>query len=297
MSEEFDKNFTPRIPGARMIKNPMEEKPIELVVPIETYQVPPSTDAELIQDEQRLDFLMGVPDTKALMSLKQMPNQESIEKLLGANSPILTDMARNMESSMRQLGELWKTMAFQWETTAMRMRLLGIDGVSVEDFDYDPGNLIPSHMPGEDPEQPSTFKKMERARFHMDSFQYMVVPNSIANITQTMRRMIFLQLWRDKSFPLSPWTLAEQLDIPNFGPSPAGTKNEVERWKEWLRFVAKTQAEIAQEMQQMQQQNNPLALIQQMLGGGQEGRPPTGQQPPHFESKNGGQRQVVSESK
>lgn len=287
MSEEFDKNFTPRIPGGRIVKPPMTDKPVELVVPLETYNVSPNVDREIEADEKRLDFLMGVSDIDALMKLKQLPQSDSLDKLLGASSSIIVDLARNMEASIRELGEMWKAMAFQYCTTGERFRLLGEDGITMEDFDFDPGNMIPSHLPGEDPAKPSRASKIERARLHIDTFRFNVVPNSLTQITNITRKMLMMQLWRDKSFPMDPWTFAESMEIPGLGPPPLNAPNMIERWKAWMQMYT-------QEMAELQQGMLPdVGGLAEGNGSG-PGRKPSGQTAPHFETHSG--RQTIAES-
>lgn len=283
MSDEFSNNFTPRIPGGRIVKPPMVDHPVESVLPVNFYDVPANCDQEIEADEKRLDFLLGVSEIDALMQLKQMPQSDSLDKLIGASTSIIVDIARNMESSIRQLGELWKAMAMEFCTTRERYQLLGEDGLTIEDFDFNPGNMIPAHMDGEDPTKPSRFSPTERARMHLDSFRFNVVPNSFTQITAITKKLMYIQLYRDKSFPMSPWDLAEQLEIPNFGPSPKDTKNMVERWMAWMEMQAEIQKAM---MPQEGGPENPGAL-------GATGRPPTAQAPAHIRQRTDGSSTIV----
>lgn len=284
MSDEFANNFSPRIPGGRIVKPPMVDRPVESVLPVNFYDVPANCDAEIQADEKRLDFLLGISEIDALMQLKQMPQSDSLDKLIGASTALIIDIARNMESAICQLGELWKAMAMEFCTTRERFQLLGEDGLTMEDFDFDPGNMIPSHLDGEDPTKPSRATQSERARQHLDSFRFNIVPNSYTQISAVTRKMMALQLYRDKSFPMSPWDLAETLEINNFGPPPAGCKNMMDRWKAWMEI----QAEIQQAMQPQEEGDNPGAL-------GASGRPPSGNAPPRFKQRTDG-TQTVTES-
>ena len=269
MSEEFDKNFTPRIPGGRIVKPPslMSDRPVESVLPQEFYTVSPNADAEIMADEERLDFLMGIPAVKELMKLQQMPQSDSLDKILGASNAIIVDLARNMEASLRELGEMWKGMAFQFCTTHERLQLLGENGLTMEDFDFDPGNMIPAHLPGEDPTKASRASRTERARHHLDSFRFNVVPNSLAQISAITRKLLFTQMWRDKTFPLDPWTYAEIMEVGNFGVPPPEAKNVVEKWLAWQKVI-------------MQLQGQAEDLVAK-----REGRPPSGQAPPAVKAR------------
>lgn len=276
MSDQFDEKFTPRIPGGRIVKPPMVDKPVEAVVPWQAYEVPVNVDMEIKADEDRLDFLLGVSQMDALFKLKQMPQSDSLDKILGASTSILVDLARNMESSITELGEMWKVLAMQYATVQERIHLLGEDGTTIEDFDFDPGNMIPSHLPGEDPTKPSRANKFERARFHVDSFRFNVIPNSLTQITAITRKMLSMQLWRDKTFPMDVWTFAEIMEIPNIGPMPPGAKNMIERWEIWMKQYAETMQSLMPE--------DPANGTGQMLDSHPgPGRKPSGASPPHFE--------------
>ena len=284
MSDQFDKNFTPRIPGGRIVKPPMVDKPVETVLPWQTYQVNPNVDAEIMADEKRLDFLMGLSEVDQLMKLKQLPQSESLDKLIGASTALIVDIARNMESSLSDFGEMWKVMAMQYCTVQERYRMLGEDGLTMEDFDFDPGNMIPSHLPGEDPSKDSRATKFERARAHVDTFQFNVIPNSLTQITNITRKMLYLQMWRDKTVPMDIWTFAEVMEIPNVGPQPQGTKNMIERWKVWMQEYAETMQQVMG--MGMEGEGQPAF-------GERPGRKPTGQVPPHL--SHGGR--TIAESK
>jgi hypothetical protein len=165
-------------------------------------------------------------------------------------------------------------------TTRERYQLLGDDGITMEDFDFNPGNMIPSHMDGEDPTKPSRFSPTERARMHLDSFRFNVVPNSLTQISAVTKKLMYIQLYRDKTFPMSPWDLAEQLEVPNFGPPPPDTKDMMDRWKAWMQI----QAELQQAM--TPQEDNPGAL-------GATGRPPTAQVPAHIKQRADGSSTIA----
>ena len=274
MAETFDEKFTPRIPGGRIVKYPMVDKPIESVLPVNFYDVGPNVDAEIMQDEKRLDFLMGVSEIDNILNLKQIPQSDSLDKLIGAASALRIDQARNMEGSLRQLGELFKALAFQYYTTRERFQLLGEDGITVQDFDFDPGNMIPSHLPGEDVTKESRATKSERARAHIDTFRFNVIPNSLTQITAITRKMLYMQIWRDKTFPMDPWTFAEEMELSNLGPPPTGAGNMIEKWQSWMKTYTDSMKEI------MQGQVTDMGNI---MGGNREGRPPSGHAPPHFE--------------
>jgi len=159
--------------------------------------------------------------------------------------------------------------------TPRKVQVLGKDGFTEEDYDYEPGNMIPSHMPGENRDLASPTPLLQRARWHMSNFIFHVTPNSSHQITQMSKKMLNLQLFRAAGlpFPMDPWTLAESMDM-NIGPTPEGTANQLDRWKKWMEMVKE--------------------LMPQQQGKG-AGRNPSGGAAPHLVQKAG--RQTVAESR
>jgi hypothetical protein len=233
--------------------------------------------------------------------------------------PLVTDMSRNMERSLRDLGEMFKANCFQFYTVARKLQLLGPDGLTEEDFDFDPDTMIPSHLPWEPQSAPlSQYNRDQRAQWHQSNFVFHVTPNSLHQITQMTRKLLFLQLQR-AGVPIDPWTLAEVFDVPNFGKPPDGANTVIERWEAWQRIVAQIQMAIQMQQAQQLMMSNPALAAQMMMGGGMgggagvtdpmaaagqagnggnagPGRKPSGQQPPHVEQKDGGTRSTISES-
>jgi hypothetical protein len=247
---------------------------------------------------------MGVADVSAMARARQMPSGDSTEKLLEAMGPLVKDQSRNMEEGIRALGEMWKSDWFQFATAKRRMQMLGPEGVSEEDFDFEPGTLVPltedpnakgkfvemtqgpegtwNQEPGVVGRMPSmAVQQFERARWHKNNFTFNVTPYSLHEINSTTRKLFMLQLMKVQ-FPLSWWTLAETFDIKNFGPClvPDGKGGMREAQNEIERYIA--QLEI-------------MSRVQAAMGGGkggkQQGRghPQTLQKSPSMEQKSSGE--------
>lgn len=262
-----------------------------------------------------MDEISGVRGLQQLAQLKQMPSADTLEKYMDALSPLLRLRARSIEVSLGELAEMIKVGFFQYYDTDRRMQILGIDGISLEDFDYDPGNLVPSSLPGDTREA--------RASRHHRNFTFSVAPNSFLNVSHTTQKMLVLQLLRANL--MDPWTAWESFDLANIGQAPAETIPE--------RMIAARKMGLqpgpTPEMVQMQQMAMMAQLAQMsaqmqmaggMPGGGggggggnptappisapeapptngtgpQGGRPPSGGEPPQLVQKGG--RQIVSES-
>ena len=286
------------------------DSPIKPLLPFNWYEFPAYYPGIIQSQEQLLTHQMGVADAQAMARARQLPSGDSVEKIMESLGPLIKDMSRNMEESIRAIGELWKSNFFQFYTASRRMQMLGPDGLTQEDFDYDPGSLIPAaddevmreSMGGGIDSVPY----FERARWHKDNFTFSVTPYSLHELNSMTRRLFILQLSKS-GFPMDWWTMAEMFDVRNFGNLPmyddpeTGEKrvaqSVLERWS--------CQMEIMAHIQAAQQQGQPGqggggGKSHGGKGGGQgPGRPGTGQQPPTLEQKRteAGTRATIRESK
>jgi hypothetical protein len=311
VSKGFAERFDPRQPGAR-IEVDSSIGVNNAVAPIfdpSQFDVP-SNIPEIIEGlEMRSDYLIGVQDLTALAKAQQTPSADSIEKLMEVAGPLVSDMSRNMERSLRDIGEMFKSMVFQFYTAARRVQILGPDGLTEEDFDFQPDDLVPSHFPWQHPSE-TVKPHHERAAWHQNNFLFHITPNSMHQITQMTRKLLFLQLQRS-GVPIDPWTLAEVFDIPNFGKPPNEANTVIERWEAWQRIFAGIQASIMAQMQMIQLAQGPVGQMAGAMQAGMgadasqggnpgPGRKPTGQDGPTLETKDqnslDGPRTTVSES-
>lgn len=243
------------------------------------------------QIEEGATRLMGLNDLTAMSKAAQVPGADTIEKLAEMAGPMATDMSRNMEASIRDLGELWKCNFFEFYSVRKRFQILGRDGVTAEDFDFDPSTLVPSNM--DLPVIGRGGTRSERARVHMRNFHFSIVPNSIYQMTQSTRRLLLLQLGR-MGMPLSPAYIMEQFDIPH-------PEKRIEEFWEYKMEEAQKMTEIQIAAMAMNPMGMAMNAMQQgMFGGGGNpqggGRPPSGQENPHIETKDQGMRSTVAES-
>jgi hypothetical protein len=277
------------------------DSPIRPLLPFNWYEFPAYYPDIITANEQLLTHQMGVADAQAMARARQLPSGDSVEKIMESLGPLIKDMSRNMEESIRGIGEMWKSNFFQFYTAKRRMQILGPDGLTQEDFDYDPGSLIPAAdntimmqqmgITGEDTPY------FERARWHKDNFIFSVTPYSLHELNSMTRRLFILQLTKS-GFPVDWWTMAEMFDIKNFGAPPQfedpatgesrTAQTVLERWICQMEMMAHMQAAA-----QGGQQGGGKP------GKGPPGRPATGQQPPVLEQKrqDAGTRSTIRESK
>jgi len=316
----------PRRSGMKMRINATMGEGVKIV---EGPMFPPWMLETLRYYKDEMDELSGVRGLQQLAQLKQMPSADTMEKFMDAMSPLLKVMARSIEVSLSEVAYQFMVNVFQYYDLSRRVQVLGPDGVSLEDFDYDPLNLVPATkegMPDYKPEYDADkTTRLERAQLHHRNFTFNVAPNSFLNVSHMGHKMMVLQGTRMNL--VDPWTFWEALDFSNVGPPPAQTIPE--------RLVAARKMGLmpgpTPEMVAMQQQMMAMQMQMQMAmmqggggppgaggppggGGGmlppgmppppvsgvgsQGGRPPSGQQPPQFVQKGGpgGPRVVTSES-
>lgn len=157
----------------------------------------------LIFGMDQIESLSGSKDLSNLARLKQVPAKESIEEILQTMSPQLRMRGRLIEFAIRELAHMLKFGFLQWYNAPRRMAVLGPDGLTLEDFDYDPGNLIPDgggflrNVTDTDGNvQPSEQKlsdfeglpKIERAIKHAGNFTFYVTPNSMLQMSLNSKK-------------------------------------------------------------------------------------------------------------
>jgi hypothetical protein len=228
---------------------------------------------------------------------------------------MVTDISRGMERSLRDLGEMVKCLFFEFYTEVRKVKVMGASGLEEKDYVFDPQSMIPESLRRTQYINEVIPQNLARAKAAMNNFVFHITPNSLHQIQQMTRKLLYLQLWRDGRFPIDPETVAEALDIPNFGSLPGDSTDVLERWDAWnqkqLESQMKAQAAVAQFQLQMQAEAQAAGLqgvADQAVGqagpspngkpNGQahEGRPPSGSKPPHIAMKDGGMRSSVEES-
>ena len=287
-SSELEKKIDPRVGGQMVGVSNMLGEVFKLLVDPRYYTMENNILEFMQQAKESGARLMGLHDLTAMAKAAQVPGSDTIEKMAELAGPIATDMSRNMEASMRDWAEQWKAHFFEFYTVKKRWQILGRDGVTKEDFDFDPSTLVPSNQ--DLPVVGSGATRSERARVHMRNFHFNIVPNSIYQMTQSTRRLLLLQLAR-LGMPISPIYLMEQFDIPN-------PQKMVDEFWEYKLEEAQKMTEVQIAAMAMSPMGMLGGAVQQGLfgGGSQTGRPPSGQESPHVEQKDGGTRSTISES-
>lgn len=273
-----------RQPAGRLATSGLiQDNAIKPTLPAEYYSIQEGLVKEtLLYLDNQMDYLTASRDLTAMAKAKQIPSSDSIEKLMEMAGPVTRDISEGMRQSLMELGGMVGALIMQWYTLPRRLKILGPDGITEQDYDFDPQNMIPSHFPWESPTAPSAYSLFQRGLSHLDNFIFHITPGSLHEITQTSKQLMLLQLFK-LGLPIDPWTILEAFSVPNIGPPPEGTTNVIERWADWNYLKAGIAAKVAGAMPQRPEQKGP-------------GRPATNHAPAHIESKDGGTRSTVSTS-
>lgn len=204
--------------GLKIRHNPMAGKGVELLHE-------PALDASVALERQTLidamKELSGARDISQLMNLGQIPTTETVEKILETMSPSVRLRSQVIEAFMGEFATIVLSNIFQFATLPERVAVLGPAGMTMEDFDYDPGSLIPDMID----EMGTTEKgdprpRDERARTFLRNFTYEVAPGSLLASAGVTEKLLYIQLFRMGVMDI--WTLGDKLSIPMIGEPPEG---------------------------------------------------------------------------
>lgn len=201
----------PEMPGLKLRTNPVNGKPVEML-----YE--PALDPWVMQYFEALKSgqkeLAGSANTSDIMALNQLPQLDTLETLIAAEGAINRLRSLVIEAFMSEFAMMLLMNFFQFYTQAQRIAILGPQGQTFEDFDYDPGSLIPSEIGSPFPDG-SSAPRAERAQEFFRYFTYSIAPGSLLNSASAQDKMLYMQLARSGVIDIA--TLLEKLNIPNIG--------------------------------------------------------------------------------
>jgi hypothetical protein len=239
---------------------------------------------------------LGLNDVGNLANMKLNLANDTADKEVGAIGPIARGIAMRIEKANKKLGERMKYLIPQWFDAARLIEYVGQDGMAKEMFDYNPDDMVPSHLPDEFvngnmyPTTPSMYDRLTRAKYFVRKLRLISVPSTLLKITQMQEQLKWLQLKRTPDCPVSWETTMEKLDIAN-------PKDEMKKY-----FKEQTELTKAKliGMAMAQEEMKKLGLQPPEEGGGGKGggkggggglhaggRPPSGQRPAKISQKGG----------
>jgi hypothetical protein len=220
--------------GGKYLHNPIAGKGMQIVPPP---PLPQEFWTGLQFYASEMTNLSGVGDVSQLMRLNQIPSSDSIEQIMEAMSPSVRLRSRVIEAFMREFASMMAYNISQFMTLNQRMTIMGPDGMTPEDFDFDPDTLIPAFIDAEDfgsngaPTLEALYRgprsRFERSREFLRTFTFHIAPGSLLAASEIQRKLLYLQLSR--AGLIDHWTLMEVLDIPNVGTPPPGADSITDR--------------------------------------------------------------------
>ena len=109
--------------------------------------------------EQKIKELSGSQDISNMMKLNQIPSSDSIEQIMESMSLTWRLRSRVIEVFMREFALMMAYNFAQFYTLPRRLTILGGEGVTTEDFDFDPGTLVPDFVDPRDFNEDGTVKR------------------------------------------------------------------------------------------------------------------------------------------
>jgi hypothetical protein len=301
---------TIRKPGKRFrLKLSMGESAKPLL-PSESYDVGNGHFEFVNETENKVKEILGLPDLQALQQARQIPASDTVSQFFSQAGAIVTSMSRGLDPVLKFIADCNRYYFYQFYDITRRIRILGQDGTTKEDFDYDPSTLIPQSLPNEPMDDRGIYKStlFERAKHHLTNFRTTIEATSLHQITHMQRKLLLLQATKlIPGYPMiDPETLARELDIPNWGHLDGDTIQEkvLEFMKSQVQFQLMSQAEqmkLQLMVQAMAQQASPQGQIAGALGQVGEalqnesqlgihapvGHPPNFSAPPKLVNNNG----------
>ena len=257
---------------------------------------------------------LGLTDLGNLQNMKMNIANDTADKMLESIGPIAKGIAARIEKGNKAVGYRMKFLILQWFNVRRIMEYVGPDNIAREVFDFNPDDLVPSHLPdemvgGNFPESPSQYDQLTRARWFAKQIRLVSVPSTLLKITQMQEQLKYLQLKRGQA-PISWATVMKKMGVENYGEAPGNTERE--KWfneeLETQKLQILAQAQAAQLMKQLgvePQQGAPGKGKGGGKGGGGDkgggggGREPSGGKAPKLKQKGaqgGTPRTTVTES-
>jgi hypothetical protein len=187
--------------------------------------------------QEKIKELSGSQDLSAMMKLNQLPASDSMETMIESMSLCWRMRSRVIEVFMREFALMMAYNFAQFYTLPRRMTILGAEGATQEDFDFDPKSMIPDFVDPKDFDKEGNptsealergpLPRYERSREFLRQFSFHIAPNSLLASSETERKMLYLSLSR--AGLIDHWTLMDILGIPNVGTPPAGANTITDR--------------------------------------------------------------------
>ena len=198
--------FQPGKPGQKILLNPIAN--INEFKEMQAPSLPPQVSEWLRYLVDTIKRRSGSLDIQGLSRKKQTPAGEAIEQMRDTMSSPFRLEGRYLEVALEDVGRQVISNIFQYGTLDSRLRILGADGVSWEDFDYRAATMVPDSA---DPES------------HWKSFSLKIAPGSSHGSSRMQAKVEALTLYKMGALSLETlWDLIQ---------APVNPQMELERLK------------------------------------------------------------------
>lgn len=296
------------------------DKPFTNLVPDEVYHIRPEV-LELYKElKDALDYLHQMRDIVELSKARALgKDQDMLEKALSSLGPIVKSVSGDMEASVCKVWKQIGWLMLQYLPPARIAKMVGVENMPEEVYDYDPGSLVPSHLQDEfphgdeakqlglsedDPDgiwkhlraKDSKYTKIQRAMWMAENVGMTLVPHSLHELHQMQHVLLLLQ-FKQRNAPV-PWcdimSASNVPDVEIENGNSIQERAQAEKERE-ITEAARLKA-VVEGLGLGDPSGGGGAPGKQKSGGGPNGRPPTASAPPHLKSKDGGARTIVAES-
>lgn len=187
----------------------------------EVPQLPPWVLPFLQLLDSKFADIAGTANLQQLLSLRQVPSGDTLEKYAEALTPEIRMEGRSVEYFLRDVATMVKGNLFQYQSASKRFVVLGDSAQILQDLDWDPDTMVPGMKPedpGYVPQLDASIPRAERAQFFLSQFSFFVEPNSMLAFNSQERKMMYVQLSRAGLMDI--WSLFDVLGVPNAGTPP-----------------------------------------------------------------------------
>jgi hypothetical protein len=186
-SEAAWREYLSDMPGARLKVNPQ----VNIGTDIQYGAIPqiPQYVGDIYQGVllPEFDKLSGIVDVAAMAKKQQMPSGDTLDQMKDSLQTPLRREEKMIESFIQRVGQQKVSNIIQFYTAKQRMKILGSDGLTWEDFTYDPGMLYPG-------DETSASLDQNRKMSHWKQFAVMVQPGSLHSGARDKSKMEALAL-------------------------------------------------------------------------------------------------------
>lgn len=140
--------FIPSKPGQKLLLNPVAQR--EDLRWMDPPVIPAYVMDSLRYSVDTIKRRSGALDIMGLSRKKQVPGGDTIENMRDAQSSPFRLEGRYVERALKQAGKQVVSRIFQFCTLDQRLKVLGADGMTYEDFDYKHDSMVPASSPAYD---------------------------------------------------------------------------------------------------------------------------------------------------